>query len=67
MDLSAEQAEQAGILRGVLVRWLADASTEHLSEQKQTSEEEIAQLEAMGYASEETVVADRPWYDPDEK
>jgi arylsulfatase A-like enzyme len=67
MDLSAEQAEQAGILRGVLVRWLADASTEHLSEQKQTSEEEIAQLEAMGYASGETVVADRPWYDPDEK
>jgi arylsulfatase A-like enzyme len=66
-DLAVVQAEQAGILRAALVNWLADASTEHLSEQKQTSEAEIAQLEAMGYASEETVLGDNPWYDPDEQ
>ena len=66
-DLAVVQAEQAGILRAALVNWLADASTEHLSEQKQTSEAEIAQLEAMGYASEETVLGDNPWYDPDER
>jgi arylsulfatase A-like enzyme len=66
-DLAGEQVEQAGILRAALIQWLAEASTDHLSEQKQTSEAEIAQLEAMGYATEETVVADKPWYDPDEK
>ena len=66
-DLAGEQVEQAGILRAALIQWLAEASTDHLSEQQQTSEAEIAQLEAMGYATEETVVADKPWYDPDEK
>ncbi|HIK61895.1 MAG TPA: hypothetical protein EYF98_14515 [Planctomycetes bacterium] len=66
-DVAGEQAEQAKILRATLVGWLAEASTEHLSEQKQTSEAEIAQLEAMGYATEATVVTDEPWYTPDEK
>ncbi|MDP6938903.1 MAG: sulfatase-like hydrolase/transferase [Planctomycetota bacterium] len=66
-DVAAVQVEQAEILRTALVAWLAEASSEHLSEQKQTSEAEIAQLEAMGYATEATVVTDEPWYTPDEK
>ena len=65
-DLAAVQVEQAEILRTALVAWLAEASSEPLSEQKQTSEAEIAQLEAMGYATEATVVGEKPWYDPDE-
>jgi arylsulfatase A-like enzyme len=64
-DLAATRDKQAQILRAALISWLAEASSEHLSVQRQTSEAEIAQLEAMGYANEETVVADEPWYDPD--
>ena len=64
-DLSQEQGERALALREELIAWLAAADPHGLSAQRTLATAEVAQLQALGYATEEAAVETNAWYEPD--
>jgi len=64
-DVSTDEPERAAALRRELVAWLADTQGPSLSTQRVATEEELAQLLALGYASEAIPTEAGAWYQPD--